>query len=342
MLAVVVEKPHEYGVVELPDPHAGPGEVVVKVGACGICGTDVHVIEGDFPPTVYPIVIGHEFGGEVVEVGAGVSGVRVGDRVGVDPTLNCGACHFCQRGMGNLCENWNGIGVARTHGGFAEYVVLPARTIYPLPEGMTDAEAALIEPVSCVVRGFHRLAPQVGETCLVFGAGPMGLLNAQVARFNGASRVAIVDINEARLERAKRDFGFDTVATSLDELRDAFPRGFDNVIEATGVTRVAEMAIDGVKRRGKLLLFGVCPPGEKASYDAFRIYNEELTIMGTMAVLNSYGPAIDILAAGAIDAGKMVSHTFPLDRFGDALAVVRSGQGMKVQVGGRGELPATG
>jgi 2-desacetyl-2-hydroxyethyl bacteriochlorophyllide A dehydrogenase len=335
MLAVVVEAPHEYGVTTLPDPVAGPGEVVVKVGACGICGTDVHVIEGEYPPTRYPIVIGHEFGGEVVEVGPDVTGVRVGDRVGVDPTLNCGACYFCQRGMTNLCENWNGIGVARTNGGFAEYVVLPARTIYPLPTGMSDAAAGLIEPVSCVVRGFHRLAPLVGETYLVYGAGPMGLMNAQVARFNGASEVAIIDINESRLERARRDFGFEHIATSLDGLRDAFPRGFDNVIEATGVTKVAEIAIDAVKRRGKLLLFGVCPPGEKASYDAYRIYNEEITIMGTMAVLNSYGPAIDIIQAGAIDVPKMVSHSFALDRFEDALAVVLSGSGMKVQVGGR-------
>lgn len=336
MRAVVVEAPHEYGLTDVPDPAAGPGEVVVKVGACGICGTDVHVIEGEFPPTKYPIVIGHEFGGEVVEVGDGVTGIAVGDRVGVDPTLNCGACYFCQRGMGNLCENWNGIGVARTNGGFAEYVVLPARTIYPLPAGMSDAEAALIEPISCVVRGFHRLQPLVGESYLVYGAGPMGLMNAQVARFNGASTVAIIDINESRLQRAKDVFGFEHVATNLEALRDVAPRGFDNVIEATGVTKVAEMAIDGVKRRGKLLLFGVCPPGEKAAYDAFRIYNEEITIMGTMAVLNSYGPAIDILAAGAVDAEKMVTHSFALDSFDDALGVVRKGSGLKVQVGGRG------
>lgn len=335
MLAVVVEAPHEFGVRTLPDPSAGPGEVVIKVGACGVCGTDLHVIEGEFPPTKYPIVIGHEFGGEVVEVGPGVTGVAVGDRVGVDPTLNCGACYFCQRGMGNLCENWNGIGVARTNGGFAEYVVLPARTVYPLPPGISDASAGLIEPISCVVRGFHRLSPQVGESYLVYGAGPMGLMNAQVARFNGASMVAIIDINESRLQRAKDVFGFEHVATSLEELRDAAPRGFDNVIEATGVTKVAEMAIDGVKRRGKLLLFGVCPPGEKAAYDAFKIYNEEITILGTMAVLNSYGPAIDILAAGAVDAERMVTHTFALDRFEDALGVVREGAGLKVQVGGR-------
>ena len=337
MRAVLVEEPHVVTVTDLPDPSPGLGEVVVKVGTCGICGTDIHVIDGEFPPTRYPLVIGHEFGGEVVAVGKDVGGVNVGDRVGIDPTLNCGACYFCQRGMGNLCENWNGIGVARTNGGFAEYVVLPARTVYRLPEGMTDAAAALIEPISCVVRGFHRLQPLVGETYLVYGAGPMGLMNAQVARFNGASTVALIDINPGRLARARDEFGFEDVAGSLEELREIAPRGFDNVIEATGVTKVAELAIDAVKRRGKLLLFGVCPPGEKASYDAFKIYNEEITIMGTMAVLNSYGPAIDILAAGAIDAAKMVTHSFTLDRFDDALDVVRRGAGMKVQVGGRGD-----
>ena len=335
MLAVVVEKPHEVEVRDIPRPEVGPNEALVRVGACGICGTDVHVIEGEFPPTKYPIVIGHEFGGEVVEVGRDVVGFKPGDRVGVDPTLNCGECYFCQRGMGNLCENWNGIGVARTNGGFAEYVVVPARVLYPIPPTMTWAEAALIEPVSCVVRGFHRLSPQVGESYLVYGAGPMGLLNAQVARFNGASTVAIVDINQSRLDRARDVFGFEHLATSFEALHDLAPRGFDNVIEATGVTKVAEMAINAVKRRGKLLLFGVCPPGQKAAYDAFKIYNEELTILGTMAVLNSYGPAIDVISAGAIKAKEMVTHSFPLEEFDEAMAVVRSGTGLKVQVGGR-------
>ncbi|MCC6314853.1 MAG: zinc-dependent alcohol dehydrogenase family protein [Thermomicrobiales bacterium] len=335
MRAVVVEKPGTVVIKEMEKPKAGPGQVVIQVGACGICGTDVHVIEGEFPPAVYPVVIGHEFGGEVVEVGEGVTGVAVGDRVGVDPTLNCGACYFCQRGMGNLCEQWNGIGVGDyPGGGFAEYIAVPAGNIHPLPEGMSWQAAALIEPVSCVVRGFHRLQPLVGESYVVYGAGPMGLLNAQVARFNGASLVAMIDINPSRLERARDVFGFAHVAASLEELRDIAPRGFDNVIEATGVTKVAERAIDGVKRGGKLLLFGVCPPGETASYDAFKIYNEEITIMGTMAVLNSYGPAIDILAAGAIDTEQMVTHTFPIDQFNAAMDVVRSGKGLKVQVGG--------
>jgi 2-desacetyl-2-hydroxyethyl bacteriochlorophyllide A dehydrogenase len=332
MRAVIVEKPGSIRVDDVPEPEVGPTEVVVQVGACGICGTDIHIIDGEFPPTTYPIIPGHEFGGEVVAVGSDVIGVTIGDRVGVDPTLSCGACYFCQRGQRNLCERWNGVGVGSHPGGFAERVAVPADTVYPLPDQMSFADAALIEPISCVVRGFHRLQPRVGDTYLVYGAGPMGLLNAQLARYNGASMVALIDINRSRLERATREFGFDVVGTSLDEVRAHAPRGFDIVIEATGVTKVAEMAIDAVIRCGKLLLFGVCPPGEKASYDAFKIYNEEISILGSMAVLNSYGPAVQVLASGAVDGRCMVTHTLGIEDFSEAIDLVRSGAGLKVQI----------
>jgi 2-desacetyl-2-hydroxyethyl bacteriochlorophyllide A dehydrogenase len=331
MKAVVVERPGSVKVRDVPEPVAGPKDVVVKVGACGICGTDIHIIDGEFPPTTYPIIIGHEFGGTVVGVGSDVVGVKVGDRVGVDPTLNCGECYFCQRGKGNLCERWNAVGVGAHPGGFAECVAVPERTVYPIPERMSFAAAGLIEPVSCVVHAFHLLRPQPGDSYLVYGAGPMGLQNAQVARYFGARVVAVVDINPDRLEIA-RSFGFDVVGRSLDDVRHVAPRGFDIVIEATGKTKVAEMAIDAVIRSGKLLLFGVCPPGEKAAYDPFKIYNEEITIIGSMAVLNSYGPAIDLLDAGAVDTARMVTHTFPIDQFDEAVALVRSGQGLKVQI----------
>lgn len=332
MKAVIVEKPGEVRVDDVSAPEAGPGEVVVKVGACGICGTDIHVIDGEFPPTVYPIIPGHEFGGEIIQLGENVEGIAVGDRVGVDPTLSCGECYYCQRGQGNLCERWNGIGVASHPGGFAECVAVPAKSIYPLPDDMSYADAALIEPISCVVRGFHRLQPQVGESYIVYGAGPMGLLNAQLARYNGASLVAILDINESRLDRAKKTFGFNEVGTALDDFRTQAPRGFDNVIEATGVTKVAEQAINAVIRGGKLLLFGVCPPGETAAYDAFKIYNEEISILGSMAVLNSYGPAVSVLNAGAVNGKEMVTHTFPIEQFEEAVATVRQGSGLKVQI----------
>ena len=331
MKAVVVERPGEVRVDSVPEPEVGPKDVLVKVGACGICGTDIHIIDGEFPPTTYPIVPGHEFGGTVVAVGDEVVGIKAGDRVGVDPTLNCGECYFCQRGQGNLCERWNAVGVGAHPGGFAECVAVPERVVYQIPEGMSFAASALIEPISCVVHGFHMLQPRVGDSYLIYGAGPMGLQNAQLARFNGARVVAMIDINPKRLE-VVRSFGFEVVGASLEEVRHVAPRGFENVIEATGKTKVAEAAIEAVIRRGKLLLFGVCPPGEKASYDAFKIYNEEITILGTMAVLNSYGPAIDVIAAGAVDAEKMVTHTLPLEQFPEAVELVRRGEGLKIQI----------
>ena len=161
----------------------------------------------------------------------------------------------------------------------------------------------------------------------------MGLLNAQVARYNGASLVALIDINPSRLERAKNDFGFEHVATNLDDLRTIAPRGFDNVIEATGVDRRSPKR-QSTRSSGAASSARRLSTGRKASYDAFKIYNEEISILGTMAVLNSYGPAIDILNSGAIDTERMVSDTYTLDQFPEAVAHVRAGKGMKVQVAG--------
>ena len=339
MRAVVIDEPHSVKVTEIPDPTIGPRDALIKVMATGICGTDLHIIDGEFPTASYPNIPGHELAGEIIALGsdveAGAVDFRVGDRVGVDPTLNCGECFFCQRGQGNLCDRFGAVGLTAP-GGFAEYASVPIRTLYKLPDAMSYATGALIEPVCCAVRGFHRLSPQIGETYLIYGAGPMGLINAQMARFNGASEVALIDINESRLDRARNDFGIEHVATSLAGLQHLAPRGFDNVIEATGVTRVASMALDAVIKGGKLLLFGVCPPGQKAEYDAYRIYNHELTIMGTMAVRNSYGPALSILATDAIEHQKMVSHTLPLADFEEAVDIARKGSGMKVQVAPNG------
>ena len=342
MRAVIIDQPHDVRVTDIPDPTVGPRDVLIKVMATGICGTDLHIIDGEFPTATYPNIPGHELAGEIIAVGSEIADVengavdfRVGDRVGVDPTLNCGECYFCQRGQGNLCDRFGAVGLTAP-GGFAELASVPVRTLYKLPDSMSYATGALIEPVCCVVRGFHRLSPQIGESYLIYGAGPMGLLNAQMAKFNGASQVALIDINESRLARARDDFGIEHVATSFDQLHDLAPRGFDNVIEATGVTRVASMALDAVIKGGKLLLFGVCPPGQKAEYDAYRIYNHELTVMGTMAVRNSYGPALAILNTDAIDYVKMVSHTLPLADFEEAVDIARKGSGMKVQVAPNG------
>ena len=330
MRAAIIDRPGEVRVGTVNDPTPNSGEVVVRVGACGICGTDLHIADGEFPPTPYPIVPGHEFAGEVVALGPGVEEISEGARVGIDPSLFCGHCEFCRRGRGNLCQNWGAIGDT-VDGGFAEYVTVPAANAYVLPESVSYREAALIEPLSCAVHGIRKLAPQVGDTFLIFGAGTMGLILLQLALRGGASKVAVVDLNSRRLDLAER-LGATRTATDAVELREVEPLGFDCVIDATGVPAAIEAAFDAVKRGGKLLVFGVAPDEARVAFSPFRIYNDEITVLGSMAILFSYAPAVDLLLSGAVDAEALLSHDFPLDEFPGALQTVRHGEGVKVQV----------
>lgn len=315
---------------EVPEPVPAPGWLVLDVGAAGICGTDLHILAGEFSMARYPCIPGHEFAGTVREVGDGVEGFAVGDRVAVTPSVFCGVCHECRTGRGNLCPNAGGFGTSMP-GGFAERVAVLARHAYHLPEHLSFAVGAMIEPLACVVHGFDRLRPKPGDAYLVYGAGTMGLMLAQYARFAGARTVAMVDINPAKLERA-RSFGFEVLGRSLDEVRWASPRGFDDVIEATGVSAVAAAAFDAVVRGGRLLLFGVYPPGERAAFQPAAIMGGEIDVIGSMAVIDTYEAALEAMAAGAVDATRMATHSFPIDAFADALDVLRRGDGMKVQI----------
>ncbi len=330
MRAVVFPEVGRMEIQDVPEPQARPGWLVIDVGAAGICGTDLHILAGEFPMATYPCRPGHEFGGTVVEVGEGVEGFAIGDRIGVQPSAFCGTCHFCRNGRANLCPRAGGFGTSMP-GGFAERAAILPSHAYHLPDHLTFPEAALIEPLACVVHGFHRLAPRAGQSYLVYGAGTMGLMLAQYARFAGARRVAIVDINPDKLARA-RGFGFELLGATLDEVREVEPEGFDNVIEATGVTAAAEAAFEGAIRGGRLLLFGVYPMGERARFEAFRIFNSEIDVIGSMAVFDSYEPALQAMAAGAIDARRMATHAFAVDDFPEALDVLRRGEGMKIQI----------
>ena len=330
MRAVVFPEVGRMEIQDVPEPEARPGWLVIDVGAAGICGTDLHILAGEFPMATYPCRPGHEFGGTVVEVGEGVEGFAIGDRIGVQPSAFCGTCHFCRNGRANLCPRAGGFGTSMP-GGFAERAAILPSHAYHLPDHLTFPEAALIEPLACVVHGFHRLAPRAGQSYLVYGAGTMGLMLAQYARFAGARHVAIVDINPDKLARA-RGFGFEHLGATLDEVREVEPEGFDNVIEATGVTAAAEAAFEGVIRGGRLLLFGVYPMGERARFEAFRIFNSEIDVIGSMAVFDSYEPALQAMAAGAIDARRMATHAFAVDDFPEALDVLRRGEGMKIQI----------
>ncbi len=330
MRAAVWERPGELRVQERPDPEPGPDEIVVRVGACGMCGTDVHIAEGEFPPTPYPIVPGHEFAGEVVAVGSDVADVSEGMQVAVDPSLFCGHCDYCRIQRGNLCRNWGAIGDT-VDGAFAELVKAPARNAYALPEGTSLRAGALVEPLACAVHGIHRLDPGTGDSVLITGAGTMGLLLLQLLWHRGAANVIVVDRNERRLELA-RSLGASAVETDVAALAADNHDGFDCVVDATGVPDVVQQGLDLVRRGGKLMVFGVAPEQARVQVSPFRIYNDEITLIGSMAVLYTFVQAIELLRAGAVKTEALLTHTFPLDEFEDALAAMRGGEGLKVQV----------
>lgn len=327
MFAAIVDEPGSVRVGEVADPVTGDGQVVVRVGACGICGTDLHIADGEFPPTPYPIVPGHEFSGEIVAVGKGVpGGWRTGERVAVDPSLFCGHCDPCRAGHGNLCSNWGATGDT-VDGAFAEYVAVPAANCHRMPDSMTWQQGALVEPVSCAVHGLRRIGVEPGERFLVIGAGTMGLLIQQLLQSGGAT-VTVVDRNPDRLPLAAR-LGATATASDTGHLAD---ERFDAAVDCTGAAPAIEAAFDALRRGGRLLIFGVAPESARARLSPFRIYNDELTIVGSMAVLHSYGAALNILSSGAIDTAAMLTHALPLSEFGKALDLMRHAAGVKVQV----------
>lgn len=327
MKAAIIAGIGEIEIGEIDDPTPGPREVVVAVAGCGICGTDLHILEGEFAPTL-PVVPGHEFAGEVVAVGSAVTEVAVGDQVAVDPTLNCGECYYCRRGRGNLCERWAAIGVTAP-GGAAEYAKAPVANCVKLPDSVRPADAALIEPLSCAVRGFDVIAHHLGDHYLIYGAGTMGLMNLELAKRAGAASVDVVDVNPNRLETAVT-LGCTNAVTSADELTMA--RGWDVVIDCTGVVAAIEDGLGRVGRGGTFLQFGVSAEQAVARWSPYRIYNQEITITGSMAVLHSFERAAELFAAGALRPEVMISDRFPLEAYPQALEQFRNGIGRKVQV----------
>ncbi len=328
MRAVVIDKPGSIDIAEVPDPAPRADEVVIAVRSCGICGTDLHIVDGELPPTPYPIIPGHEFAGEIVAVGAEVTDLQAGDRVAVEPSLPCGHCDFCRDGRGNICATWVAIGVTEP-GGSAEYAAIQGAKAYKIPDDMSWSAAALIEPLSCAVHGYDRLPRRLDSRYLIYGAGTMGLFMLQLAHGAGASSVEVVDTNAGRLDLAAQ-LGASATATNADALDR--PGGWEVVIDATGVIAAIEDGLTRVRRGGTFLQFGVAPTEATARFSPYRVYNEEIDIIGSMAVINSYRRAVDLMAAGVIDAERMVSDAFPLSDYARAIDTFRAGTGRKLQI----------
>jgi 2-desacetyl-2-hydroxyethyl bacteriochlorophyllide A dehydrogenase len=325
MRALVLDHPGSFRVADVPDPTPLATEIVVRVDCCGVCGTDLHILAGEFPPTPYPITPGHEFAGTVVARGADVKpDLPIGARVAVDPSLYCGYCRRCRAGRDNLCENWAAIGDT-VSGAFAEFVAVPAVNAYRLPDHLDGQYGAMAEPLSCAVHGMRRLGPVDGDTVVVIGAGTMGLLLLQVLLHAGAGPVAVVDRVPGRLDVARK-LGAAHAVTDASELDGA---RFNVAVDATGVPAAIETAIGLLERGGRMLVFGVSPAEAQIQVSPFRIYNDELTIVGSMAVLRSFDEAVGLLASGAVDPRALLGEPLTLDRFGEAVDRVRAGQGIK-------------
>jgi D-arabinitol dehydrogenase (NADP+) len=333
MRAAVLEAQKKIVIRDVAEPSIGPKDVLVRSRACGICGTDVHIWEGEFFPT-YPLVPGHELAGEVVLVGRDVRDLKAGDRVMVDPTVTCEECHFCMTQRQNHCLSWNAVGVTQD-GGFAELVRVPAKNCYRF-EKVSFSEGAFTEPLACVVFGQDRARIDIGSEVLIFGAGPIGQLHLQASKANGAASVTVVDTVESKLDLAKRMGASDVVIADNalgDKLKRIARYGFDVVVDATGNPKAVQAAIPFVKNGGKFLIFGVCSPDAKIEISPFEIYRRDLEIIGSFAIRRTYDRAFKLMENGVIKVKELVAETMPVEELTRGLELMRTGKaGMKLQV----------
>jgi threonine dehydrogenase-like Zn-dependent dehydrogenase len=263
-----------------------------------------------------------------VGIGSDVTELSVGDQVAVDPSLPCHECYYCRRGRENLCERWAAIGVTAA-GGAAEYAVAPVANCVRLPAGAKVADYALVEPLSCALHGFDVLRGRPGDNYLIYGAGTMGLMNLELAKRANAATVTVVDLNPSRLDTAVT-LGCTSAVASAAEVE--MPHGWDIVIDCTGVVAAIEDGLGRVGRGGTFLQFGVSAEQAVARWSPYKIYNQEITITGSMALLHSFERAADLFARGLLDPQVMISDRFALDDYPRALEQFKSGVGRKIQV----------
>jgi L-iditol 2-dehydrogenase len=307
-------------ITDMPLPAAGPGEVLVRVEACGICGSDVHGLDGSTGRRVPPIVMGHEAAGTVEAVGEGVTRFAKGDRVTFDSTVYCGKCSYCKFGQINLCDNREVIGVSegnyRRHGAFAEYVVIPDRIMYSLPPDFPFEEAAMLEAVSVAMHGV-KVSPVIGgETALVIGAGMIGLLTLQAAKAAGCARVFNSDVDESRLNLA-RQIGADEVlhcsgAELLAEIKHLTNgQGVDIALEAVGLNQTVASAIDCARKGGTVTLIGNVSP--EVTLPLQKVVVKQLKLQGSCASSGEYPEAIELIAAGKIKVKPLITAVASLE-----------------------------
>lgn len=342
MKAAILTAPNELAVHQVADPVAGTGDLVLRIRAATICGTDIRIFRGRKTAGVrYPSIIGHEFSGEVVEAGQ-ASGFTTGQRVGVCPAIPCGQCAHCLRGHENLCPDLQAIGY-QIDGAFAEYIRVPARAVamgnaHVLPQTISHEEAALIEPLSCVLNGQNKVGLRQGDTVVILGSGPIGTLHVKLARLRGAGRVIVSEPNAARRLAALQAGADAVIDPNVGDLRAAVfaeTRGIgaDVVICAIGIPALAAQAIGLACLGGRISFFAGFNKGDLGSLDINAIHYNELRVVGAFGLSRrNYVDAMHMIADRRIEVASMVTHRFGLAQVADAFAVAESGAAMKVAI----------
>jgi L-iditol 2-dehydrogenase len=311
-----------YGVLEYrdaPEPRIGPGDVLVRVRACGICGSDVHGMDGSSGRRIPPVIMGHEASGAIAEVGAAVSVWKPGDRVAFDSMISCGECWHCRRGEINLCDARRVLGVSceeyRRDGAFAEYVVVPARILCRIPEGVDFPEAAMAEPLSVAVHAVRLAQPGVGESAVVVGAGMIGLLLVQVLRASGCAPVISLDLDAGRRGRALAvgaDIALDPRGPELPRavLDRTEGRGADMAFEAVGVSAAVQSATAAVRKGGRVVLVGNI--AAKADLPLQAVVTRQIALLGSCASQGEFAAGLGLIEAGRVILDQLVSARAPL------------------------------
>jgi D-arabinitol dehydrogenase (NADP+) len=314
MKAVVYDAPRSYEVKEIPTPEVGPREVRIKVDQVGVCGTDLHIHHGDFN-AVFPLIPGHELVGVVDELGSGVTRFRVGEQVTVNPNVYCGYCDYCLSGRLILCSNAKGLG-SNYPGFFAEYVTVSELLVFSV-EGLERDTAVFTEPAACAMHGLETLDPRPGSKALVFGAGPTGLLLAQLIAHGGAASVTVAAPTQL-IERNNPEANLATLRAASGG------DGYDVVVEATGSTAIGDICVPLTRNGGTVMVYGVTRADEVVRFHPFDVFRREITIKGSFAEMTSFGAAIAALRSGRAKTDGIITHRFGLDDYGKALDALAS------------------
>jgi L-iditol 2-dehydrogenase len=319
MKALLLSEYRRLELTDIPIPTPGPDEVLVRIAACGICGSDVHGYDGSSGRRIPPIVMGHEAAGVVAAVGQDVNRIKEGDRVTFDSTVYCGSCTHCLRGNVNLCDNRQVLGVScgdyRRAGAFAEFVAVPARIIYQLPENFSFSEAAMLEAVAVAIHAVSLVPIHAGSSALVLGAGTIGLLLQQALRVAGCSRVLVTDVDATRLQLSQ-SLGATAVLPAGAGLTQAILRvtggtGVDVAIEAVGINQTVTAAIDSVRKGGSVILVGNISP--EVTLPLQKVVTRQIRLQGSCASAGEYPRAIELVSSGEIRVKPLISAIAPLD-----------------------------